>query len=88
MSEEQPNNKATPKIDALELLLETFTPDDIAELASMCRDMCQHGFGDVSIHFKHGKFSAWAVTKTILPGKADPVSQKAASRSTGGQHRT
>jgi len=60
-------SKATPKVTALEELLETFTADDLMELAAMCRDMREHGFGDVSIHFKHGKLSAWAVTKTVLP---------------------
>ena len=68
MSEQRPDHKATPKVDVLQKLLETFTTDDLAELAELCKDMRAHGFGDVSIHFKHGKFSAWAVTKTILRG--------------------
>ena len=63
--------RPTPQVDALRGLQKFLNTKQMQQLYELMDEVTSHGYGDVTLHFKHGVFSQFVLTRTVLPQKED-----------------
>ena len=61
--------KPTPQVDALRGLQKFLTMKQLQQLSELMDELKSNGYGDVTLHFKHGVFNQFVLTRTVLPEK-------------------